>query len=309
MSAHLAPNASGVYVIAATPFTPEGTVDHDSARRLTDFYLERGADGLTILGILGEQQKLSPDESFEFAQTVLAQVADRVPVIVGAASPYLDNLRSFAGRMMDAGAAAIMVAPMPGLRSDDQVYGFYQRVCGTLSDIPVVVQDYPQTTGVFMSVAVINRVINDFSNVVMLKHEDCPGLDKLSAVRERANQGGRRVSILVGNGALHYPQELARGADGAMTGFSYPEMMVNVLRLWRAGRHQDAEDLFDAYLPLVRHELQPGVGLAIRKYVLMRRGAMSCDALRMPGPVLNQSGRDEVDRLIARLERRLAQLD
>ncbi len=308
MHARLGTDAKGVYVISATPFTAEGAVDHDSARRLTDFYLAHGAHGLTILGILGEQNKLSPEESLAFARTVIDQVAGRVPVIVGAASPYLDNLKVFGARMMDEGAAAIMVAPMPGLRSDDQVHGFYQRICTTLADVPLVVQDYPQTTGVYMSTSVINRIIDDFANVVMLKHEDCPGLDKLSAVREHGDGPGRRVSILVGNGALHYPQELARGADGAMTGFSYPEMMVDVHRLWVAGEHEAAEDRFDAYLPLVRHELQPGIGLAIRKYVLMRRGAMACENLRLPGPRLDVRGRAEVDRLIARQERRLAAL-
>jgi 4-hydroxy-tetrahydrodipicolinate synthase len=308
MSARLGTDAKGVYVISATPFTEEGAVDHDSTRRLTDFYLERGAHGLTILGILGEQQKLSPEESHAFAQTVLGHVGGKVPVIVGAASPYLDNLKVFAQRMMDAGAAGIMVAPMPGLRSDDQVYGFYQRICNLLADIPLVVQDYPQTTGVYMSPTVINRIIDDFPNVVMLKHEDCPGLDKLTTVREHGLSKGRRVSILIGNGALHYPQELARGADGAMTGFSYPEMMIDVYRLWIEGRTDAAEDLFDAYLPLVRHELQPGIGLAIRKYVLMRRGAMACAGLRLPGPKLDARGQAEVDAIIVRLERRLSEI-
>jgi 4-hydroxy-tetrahydrodipicolinate synthase len=304
----LGPEARGVYVISATPFTPEGRLDLDSTARLIEFYLGHGAHGLTILGILGEQQKLTPEESGQFIDAVLAQVAGRVPVIVGAASPYLDILQGFAARAMDAGAAGMMVAPMPGLRSDEQVYGFYAQVCQALRGFPLVLQDYPQTTGVYMSPGVICRIIDAFPEVVMLKHEDCPGLGKLSAVRRHCRDQGRALSILVGNGALHYPQELARGADGAMTGFSYPEMLVGVYERWRAGREQAAEDLFDAYLPLVRHELQPGIGLAVRKYVLARRGAMASDQLRMPGPRLTDEDRREVDRLIERLERRLASL-
>src|SRR3546814_12309023 len=92
----------------------------------------------------------------------------------------------------------------------------------------------------------------------MLKHEDCPGLAKITALRQSAErEGRRRVSILIGNGALYYPQELARGVDGAMTGFAYPEMLVEVCRLHAAGKRDAAADLFDAYLPLVPHEQQP----------------------------------------------------
>lgn len=299
--------ARGVYVIAATPFKPGGSLDLDGARSMIDFYLARGAHGLTLLGVMGEQQKLAPEESLQFVDVCLRHVGDRVPVIVGAATPWIDNLKSFARSAMDLGAAAIMFSPMSGLRSDEQIGGFVERVCSALQDVPLVLQDYPQSTGVFMSSALINRLLDRHPSIVMFKHEDQPGLPKLSALRRHQAGGGRRVSILVGNGAIHYAQELARGADGVMTGFSYPEMLVDVWRLWESGRHEDAEDLYDAYLPLVRHELQPGLGLAIRKYILVKRGAFSSEHVRMPGPSLAPEDRAEIDHLLTRLERRLAQ--
>ena len=298
--------ARGVYVIAATPFKPDGSLDLDGARSMIDFYLARGAHGLTLLGMMGEQQKLSPEESLQFVDTCVRHVDGRVPIIVGAATPWIDNLQTFARGVMDAGAAALMFAPMTGLRSDDQITGFVERVCTALHDVPLVLQDYPQSTGVILSPSLINRLIDRFTSIVMFKHEDQPGLAKLTAIRKHQATGGRRVSILVGNGAIHYVQELARGADGAMTGFSYPEMMVDVFRLWEAGKQDEAEDLYDAYLPLVRHELQPGQGLAIRKYILVRRGAFKSDHVRMPGPTLMIEDRVEIDHLIRRLERRLA---
>ncbi|MFM9888965.1 MAG: dihydrodipicolinate synthase family protein [Burkholderiales bacterium] len=298
--------ARGVYVIAATPFHPDGSLDLDGARSMIDFYLARGAHGLTLLGMMGEQQKLSPEESLQFVDTCVRHVDGRVPIIVGAATPWIDNLKTFARGVMDAGASALMFAPMTGLRSDDQITGFVERVCNALHDVPLVLQDYPQSTGVILSPALINRLIDRFTSIVMFKHEDQPGLSKLTTLRKHQTSGGRRVSILVGNGAIHYVQELARGADGAMTGFSYPEMMVDVFRLWEAGKQDEAEDLYDAYLPLVRHELQPGQGLAIRKYILMKRGAFKSDHVRMPGPTLTALDRTEIDHLIRRLEQRLA---
>ena len=117
----------------------------------------------------------------------------------------------------------------------------------------------------------------------------------------------RHISILVGNGGLYVPQELRRGADGVMTGFAYPEMLVSVCSLFQAGQSEEAEDLFDVYLPLVRHEQQPGFGLAVRKEILRRRGAIRSAAVRAPGPRLDADDMSELDRLLARLEARLAQ--
>jgi 4-hydroxy-tetrahydrodipicolinate synthase len=140
----------------------------------------------------------------------------------------------------------------------------------------------------------------------MFKHEDWPGLRKLQQVRRACDgKARRRISILCGNGGLYLPQELHRGADGAMTGFAYPEMLVELCATFFAGRPDEAEDIFDSYLPLVRHEQQIGIGLAIRKEILRRRGAIASAAVRAPGPRLDRDDIEELDRLMQRLERRL----
>lgn len=302
-------SAHGVHVIVATPFTDQGAVDHASARRLIDFHMKQGVHGATILGVFGEAPKLTGEESLAFTKTILSEVNGRIPITVGVSNPGLDNLREFAEAVMKAGAAGVMVAPIPGLRSDDQVFGYYEQVAARLGDIPWVLQDYPQTTTVFMSPAVIMRMIRAFPRMVMLKAEDCPGLNKISFIRKTsADEGLRRISILVGNGGLHYPQELLRGVDGAMTGYAYTEMLVEVYRLFKAGDVEAAEDLYDAHLPLVRHELQPGLGLAMRKYVLAKRGAIASAHVRAPGPKLNKADVDELERLIRRVEKRVAEL-
>jgi 4-hydroxy-tetrahydrodipicolinate synthase len=299
--------AKGVYVITATPFTDAGALDLVSSERLIDFYRSFGIDGLTVLGIMGEAPKLLPDESRAYLELVLKRAAG-MPVIVGVSSPGTHALVTFAHEAMAMGAAGVMVAPIPGLRTDEQVLNYYRATCAALGpDVPVVVQDYPQTLGVWFSVGVIERIVAEIPQVVMLKHEDWPGLAKLSRLR-RPEATGRRVSILVGNGGLFLPQELARGADGAMTGFCYPEMMVEVCRLAAAGQPEQAEDVFDAYLPLIRHETQPGLGLAIRKEILRRRGAIASAHIRAPGPKLDSTDQAELTTLMSRLERRLRQL-
>jgi len=300
----------GVYIIAATPFTDNGDLDLGSVDSLTDFYLEKGVAGLTILGMMGEAPKLTESETLAVVDRVLKRVASRVPVVVGVSHPSNRNVEQLSNAAMDQGAAGIMLAPVANLKTDEQVYSYYATVATLLgSRIPICIQDFPQSTGVYISVSVINRLIDDFAHVVMFKHEEMPGMRKLSEIREQgAAAGRRRISVLVGNGGLFLPQEMLRGADGAMTGFAYPEMLVQVCKLFDEGRGEQAEDLFNSYLPLLRHEFQYGIGLALRKETLKRRGAIRSAHVRRPGPTLNSTDLTELARLISRLERKLAEI-
>lgn len=296
--------ARGVYIISATPFADDGAIDWDSTDRLMDFYLEAGVDGVTILGMMGEAPKLSTAESEAFVTRVLKRIGHRVPVVVGASSPGIAMMADLAKVSMDAGAAGVMVAPGAGLKTDEQIEAYYRQAVAALGEIPVIVQDYPQSTGVYMSPKLLSHLFAELPSLKVLKHEEAPGLRKISRIRaaEAAGQH-RRISILVGNGGIHLPQELARGVDGANTGFAFPEMLVEVCRRFAAGDAEGAEDVFDLYLPLVRHEQQPGIGLALRKETLRRRGILASAATRAPGPKLDADDHAELTRLLARLER------
>ncbi len=303
----LTADAKGVYVIAVTPFDPDGRIDMASCDTMVDFYIDAGATGLTVLGMMGEAPKLTVDESRDVVARILARVDGRVPVVVGVSAPGFAQIDALTRMVMDLGAAGVMVAPPGGLRTDDQITIYYHQVAELLGDVPFVLQDFPLATGVQISPKVIARIFNDVPTCVCLKHEDWPGLEKISALRVDGVID-RRISILCGNGGLFLPEEMARGADGAMTGFAYPEMMVAVVREMAQGNMTRAQDIFDAYLPLARFEQQPGLGLAIRKYTLARRGIISHDSLRKPGAALSAATRAEVDRLIARQEQRLKEL-
>jgi 4-hydroxy-tetrahydrodipicolinate synthase len=309
MSHLLDATAKGMYAISATPFSDGGKIDWASMESLIDFYLRCGVNGLTILGMMGEAQKLSEDESAEFTRRYIRCVDGRVPVIVGVSNPGTANLVKLSQTAIDAGACGVMIAPLAGLKTESQIVTYFGGVIAALGDkIPVVYQDYPQSTQADITAQGFLKIVDVHESVVMFKHEDCPGLKKLSQLRIACDGKSRRyVSILVGNGGLYVPQELRRGADGVMTGFAYPEMLATVCSLFQAGQSDEAEDLFDAYLPLLRHEQQPGFGLAVRKEILRRRGAIRSAAVRAPGPRLDADDIKELDGLIARLEARLAQ--
>ncbi len=301
-------SAKGVYAISATPFTGAGEIDWASVDGLIEFYLGCGVSGLTILGMMGEAQKLSDEESAEFTRYFLRRVNERVPVVVGVSNPGTANLVKLSRIAMDAGACGVMIAPLSGLKTEAQIIGYFSDVIARLGQsIPVVYQDYPQSTQAHISVPGFLAIAEAHSSMVMFKHEDCPGLNKLSQLRSACDGTVRRyISIMVGNGGLYVPQELHRGADGVMTGFAYPDMLVSVCSLFLSGQSDEAEDLFDVYLPLVRHEQQPGFGLAVRKEILRRRGALTSAAVRAPGPKLDADDMRELDRLLARLQVRLA---
>jgi 4-hydroxy-tetrahydrodipicolinate synthase len=304
-------SATGVYLITVTPFTDSGALDLASTDRMVDFCLESGVTGLTVLGIMGEATKLTAEESRAFVKQVLARVAGRVPVVVGASAAGFAPMRELTESVMTMGAAGVMVAPPSTVRTDDQIVAYFDMVNETLGkNVPWVLQDHPVSTGVQMSTAVILRILKSSPTCVMLKHEDCPGLAKLSAIRAASERGDlTRISILTGNGGgLFLPEELTRGADGAMTGFAYPEMMVDVCRAHAAGNIDKAHDIFDAYLPLARYEQQAGIGLAVRKHILAERGVIASAAIRKPGPKLSALDIADIARLTARQTRRLAEI-
>lgn len=297
----------GVFPISVTPFLDDGAIDTVSMDRMVEFFLQSGVPGFTLLGILGEANKLSAAESLDLLKRVARRVDGRTRIIAGVQPGGFNDMQDFVSAAMDLGAAGIMIGPAPGLRTEQQVVGYFDALAERIGPgVPVVLQDYPQNSGVYMSPETMGRIVDRMPNVKFLKHEEGSALRKISRLRAQEGPGGRRrVSILVGNSALHLPQELARGVDGANTGVAFPEMLIEVCDRFFAGRHESAEDLYDIFLPLVRHEWQPGIGLAIRKEVFRRRGLIDCARTRAPGPALDRDDHAELTGLLLRLERRL----
>jgi 4-hydroxy-tetrahydrodipicolinate synthase len=294
-------SAKGVYVIAPTPFHPDGRIDDASIDRMTDFFIKAGVDGMTVLGQLGEAPKMEHKESVGIVQRVIQRAG--MPIIVGVSAPGFAAMRALTHDVMALGAAGVMIAPPNTLRTDDSIVQYYKQASEAIgADVPFVIQDYPLTFSVQMSPGVIRRIVMDNPACAVLKHEDWPGLEKISTLRGYERDGSmRHISILTGNNALFLDFEMERGADGANTGYCFPDMLVDVVRLSKEGKRDAAHELFDAHLPLIRYEQQPGPGLGVRKYVMMRRGIIASDAMRKPAAALTPAARAEVDYLLSRL--------
>ena len=296
----------GVIAIATTPFNNENTIDYESVDSLSEYYLESKVSGVTILGVMGEAHKLNIEEQKLLIKRYIKKLFNSVPVIVGVSNPGLDNLELLSKFSMDTGASGVMISGYNGLKNDDQIKNYFNQVIDRTQDIPICLQDYPPTTNVYFSESVINNIMESHPSIEMFKHEDCPGHNKLSRLlRYRDANLNKKFSVFVGNGGLYVPQELERGADGIMTGFAFTEMLVTLYDLFVSDEKEKAEDLFDIFLPLIRHEQQFGIGLGLRKFVLQKRGIIKSLNVRSPGPILTKDDVVEINHLLNRLNSKL----
>lgn len=290
----------GVYSVLPTPFTASGDVDDDSLRRVIDLFVEAGVNGVTALGVTGEVARLDDRERQRVLDVVTSHVNGRIGVVAGTTSEGTRTCIGHSRHAKEAGATAVMVSPprMPKLNSDAVVRHYH--ALAEAVDIDIVVQDYPPISGYAMEPALLARIAKELPRARTIKLEDPPTPFKTSRILEQT--AGIEVRIFGGLGGVFLLEELMAGATGAMTGFAFPEILVQIVKLFRAGQVDQAADVFYRSVPLMRFEFQEGIGMAIRKEVLHRRGALASAATRAPGAPLDQTTRAALDRVMAWVE-------
>ena len=290
---------SGVFHILATPFRADGALDTEGLPRLVESALATGITGFTILGIAGEAHRLTDEERRRVVETVVKEVRGRVPVAVGVSASGTHLATAFGRMAREHGADALMVAPPTGLKNLDAVAEHYRMVAAA-TGLPIVLQDEPVTTQVNMPAPFIAQVCADLPLIEAVKLEEPPTLPKITRLRALF---GNRVAIFGGLGGVYFFEELSRGADGAMTGFPYPEALRAIREHFVAGRRDEARALFYHWLPLIRYESQPGAtpgtAVGIRKEILRRRGWIASALVRPPAPALDAGTHAELSEILA----------
>jgi 4-hydroxy-tetrahydrodipicolinate synthase len=287
----------GVYSIIPTAFTDTGELDGASQRRVVDLFIEKGANGLTALGVTGEVARLEEHERATVLEAVVKQASGRVPIIAGTSADGTRTCIAYTRQARDLGAAAVMVSPprMPKLNAN-AVVAHYKALADAV-DLPIIVQDYPPITGFAMEPALLARIATEIPAARTIKLEDPPTPFKTARILEAA--GDTTVQIFGGLGGVFLLEELISGATGAMTGFAFPEILARIMTHWQAGDRDAAADVFYRAVPLMRFEFQEGIGMAIRKEVLRRRGALASAATRAPAGALDAPTRAALDRVLA----------
>lgn len=284
---------SGVYTIMPTPFTAEGLLDLPSLERLTNFLIGLGVDGLVVLGVMGEAPKLSQSEQEEVVRTTVRSAAGRVPVYAGSSAGGTDLAIEKSHNALQLGAAGLLIAPPP-VQNNAVIFDFYRRINGAV-EAPIILHDYPAATGIRLSPELAVKLHQALEWVQIIKLEDPPTGPKLSAIRNLDSS----ISIVGGLGGMFFYEELGRGADGMMTGFSYPEILVAIYRAYQQGDRAKAARIFYQACPLLRYEFQAGVGLALRKEVYRLRGAIDSAFIRHPGTQIDDVLRRELQETLA----------
>ena len=289
----MADKFSGVHWMLATPFKENEDLDLASIGNLMEKAYSSGCEGVVALGVTGEAARLTDAERRAVAKEVIAN-ANGLPVTLGTTAAGTAATVAYSREAAELGAAAVMVsAPAMGKPNPDSLFTHYQRVAEAV-DVPVVVQDYPQTSGVHMAPPFIARLYQEIPGVQYLKLEDPPTPTKITAIRAQA---GDDLAIFGGLGGMYLLDELARGSAGAMTGFAYPEVLVAICRHMAEGDKKGAEAVFYRHLPLLLFEFQEGIGVGIRKYALQQRGLIACARVRHPGPQITEETRQEFHQL------------
>ena len=290
----MADRFSGVHWMLATPFREDEELDLASIGNLMAKAYQSGCEGVVALGVTGESARLTEEERRSVAREVIAN-AQGMPVTLGTTAAGTSATVAYSVEAQKLGAAAVMVsAPPMGKPNPDSLFAHYRRIADAV-DLPIVVQDYPQTSGVHMAPAFIARLFEEIPNVHYLKLEDPPTPTKITAIRSLV---GDDLAIFGGLGGMYLLDELARGSAGAMTGFAYPEVLVAICRHMAEGDKKQAEEVFYRHLPLLLFEFQEGIGVGIRKYALQQRGLISCPRVRHPGPQITEETRREFHELV-----------
>jgi 4-hydroxy-tetrahydrodipicolinate synthase len=285
---------SGVHWMLATPFDQQEKVDVESISRLVLKAQQSGCQGVVALGVTGEAARLTDQERHLVAKTVIDN-ANGMPVTLGTTAASTSAAIHYSREAQTLGAAAVMVsAPPMGRPNYDALFSHYEAIAQAV-DLPIVVQDYPQTSGVHLPPAFIARLAENIPAAQYLKLEDPPTPPKITAIR---NLIGDKMAIFGGLGGVFLLDELARGSAGAMTGFAYPEVLIDIYRSMAEGDRSKAEKVFYHHLPLLLFEFQEGIGIGIRKYALYHRGLISVPQVRRPGPGITEETRQELLQLI-----------
>ena len=286
----------GVIPSLATPFHQDETLDLESWARLIEFMIALPVDGLTILGVLGESNRLTDRERETLIQSAATIAKRRVPLIVGASHAGTRAAAELARMAQSLGADAVMIAPgREQIPNDDRIVETYLGIADGLA-IPIVMQDHPASTNVDMSVQLMLRLVRDVPAIQCIKEEAVPTAPRIRQLR--ADASARRLPILTGLGALYAPFDLEAGSDGFNTGFAFPEVLMAMTTAARRSEWQRVHDLYARFAPLIVFEQQPG--MAVRKELLRRRGLISSPRARHPGATITPPMAAQLDALLQR---------
>ena len=292
-------NFHGIHFMLPTPFDQNGDVDTCSLKSLVNGARIAKCTGVVTLGVMGEAHRLTDSERGPIIDTVVKAAGDDLTVTVGVSAESGHSLAARTREAQSAGATAVMAAPAKMTKPNStSIFGYYEAA-QEITEIPIVIQDLPEQTGVHLHPEFIGKLHAELPNAKYLKLEDPPTPQKITSVIE-ATEG--RMGVFGGLGGAFLFEELRRGAIGTMTGFAYPEVLVSIYKYVMKNEIERARHIFYSWLPLIRYENSAGIGLAIRKELMKQRGFIETADVRSPTAPIDARTKEELNDLLNALD-------
>lgn len=288
---------SGVLPVLPTIFKASGAIDEVGTRRVVEYIIASGAQGIVFPGLASEYDMLTREERLHMTRLVGDWIGERVPFIVGASAPKTEDAIAFAAAGPKAGAVAAMILT-PKVFADDPagMRDFYRDVHAG-SRIDIMLQNAPAPMGIGMSLEKVAELTRAVDGIRYVKEEAPPSGQRITRLTELA--GDSLLAVFGGAGARYVIDELTRGAKGTMPASEITELHVAMFDRFNRGDETGARYLFERTLPLLN--MQAIFRWRLTKAVLQRRGLIESTFTRAPGPELDRYDLIELDALLARL--------
>ncbi|MBR1227988.1 MULTISPECIES: 4-hydroxy-tetrahydrodipicolinate synthase [unclassified Bradyrhizobium] len=236
----------GTYTVMITPFTPGGDVDAEALRDFVDWQIEQGIHGLIPLGSTGEFLSLDDDEKILVAETVIAQAAGRVPVLIGTGAEDTREVVRLSRHAEKLGADGVMIIPpFYSTPTDDELVHHYKTVADAIS-LPIMVYNNPATANVDLKPALVARLA-EIDNCLYIKESTL----EVTRVRDIIRLCGDRMTVF--GGILGF-ESFVEGAQGwvAVASNVAPQAMARIFSLVAdEGEINAARKLYLDYLPVI----------------------------------------------------------
>jgi 4-hydroxy-tetrahydrodipicolinate synthase len=285
------PRLQGVFPILITTFRDDGSLDLESQVRLLHYMLEAGVQGLGLFANASEGYTLTEAERRRLLSLIVKETAGRVPLVVSSGWTGTDAAVKCSKEAEDLGASALMVLPPYYMKTDADGLMFYFEAISNAVKIPIMIQDAPLMTQVVMPPPLLVRMAREIERVEYVKVEAPPTAPKVSAVVSASD----RLVVFGGLNGQFMIEEIQRGARGVMPGSDLIPQLVEIWNHLEGGRPAAAWHTFVRILPLIRFELQPGMGVSAMKHNLVAAGVIRSARVRHPTVSLNAQSLAELE--------------
>lgn len=241
----------GVMPAVTTKFNNDDTLDLVTFEVNINAQLEAGVSGIILGGTLGEASTLTANEKKILIEKTVEIVKGKVPVIINIAEQSTSDAIEAARLAKEYGAQGLMMLPPMRYKADDRETVTYFKKVANSTTLPIMIYNNPVDYGIEVTLDMFDE-LKDCKNIEAVKEST---RDISNIIRMR-NRFGNRFAILCGVDTLALESALM-GADGLVAGLvcAFPAETVAVFNLAKAGKTQEAIEIYSWFLPLLELDI------------------------------------------------------